>query len=248
MNTNNFVVKTKALRIKAPLLAAVLAVAGQFCSVGVSANQIVVTSSPNAVIPDGDQLGLVEMIDLSTSITSISDVSLTLNISGGYNGDYYAYLRHTDSSGLGFSVLLNRVGESGAAQYGSSDNGFNVTLSDAASGNIHDANAAGAVLTGTYRPDGRNISPFSDPTTLATTIPSALLNSFNGMDANGQWELFIADVSSGSVGTLTSWGITVTENATAVPDRGSTLLLFGGCCCLLLVKRPSWRLGALKRS
>jgi hypothetical protein len=228
----------KTIRIKAPLLAAVTAVAWQICSVGVNANQIVVTSSPNALIPDGDQLGLVEMIDLSTSITSISDVSLTLNISGGYDGDYYAYLRHTDLSGTGFSVLLNRVGETAANSYGSSDSGFNVTLSDAASGNIHDASAGGAVLTGTYQPDGRNISPLSNPTTLATTIPSTLLSSFNGMDANGQWQLFIADVSSGSIGTLTSWGITVTENATAVPDGGSTLLLLCGCCCgLLVIKR-----------
>ena len=34
---------------------------------------------------------------------------MTLNLSGGWNGDLYAYLVHNS----GFAVLLNRVGRNG---------------------------------------------------------------------------------------------------------------------------------------
>src|SRR5689334_19406959 len=130
-----------------------LVIASALFSISASANQIVATSSPNLVIPDGDAIGLADSINLSTSINSISDVSVTLNVSDGYNGDFYAYLRHSDSSGTAFSVLLNRVGVSAADYFGSSDSGFNIRLKDAVAVNVHDAAAGGAALNGTFRPD-----------------------------------------------------------------------------------------------
>lgn len=209
----------------------------QLLAANAGAIQISQSSLPNAIIPDGDLNGLVDTIALTTSITSIGSVSVMLNITGGFNGDYYAYLRHTDSSGSALSVLLNRVGVSAGESLGSWDVGFNVTLSDAATLNVHDVAPVGSALTGTYQPDGRNISPLSDSSTLGATTPSAFLSSFNGMNANGTWELFIADAASGDIGTLTSWGITISDSATGVPDGGATLLSLGAGCMLLLFAR-----------
>src|SRR2546425_11905025 len=80
--------------------------------------------TPNAVIPDGNASGYQSSLTLSGLPSAILDVNVTLNISGGWNGDIYAYLRHGD----GFSVLLNRVGTPDNYGFGYGDTGFHVTL------------------------------------------------------------------------------------------------------------------------
>jgi len=106
------------MKTSVPLLAVLVGGLGlQLCAPAL-ADQVTATSSPGVAIPDNDLNGLAETIDLATSISSISGVTLTLDISGGWNGDYYAYLRHADSSGTGFAVLLNRVGASAGTPYG----------------------------------------------------------------------------------------------------------------------------------
>ena len=79
------------------------------------------------VIPDGSFIGLSDTRTL-TGVTgnTITDVNVRLNISGGWNGDLYAYLVHSG----GFSVLLNRVGRATGSSFGYSDAGMNVTLDD----------------------------------------------------------------------------------------------------------------------
>src|SRR2546423_205875 len=60
----------------------------------------------SGLIPDGSLNGLSDTRTLSgISQPQISDVKVTLNLSGGYNGDLYAYLSHGST---GFAVLLNR--------------------------------------------------------------------------------------------------------------------------------------------
>ncbi|HEV2394892.1 MAG TPA: VPDSG-CTERM sorting domain-containing protein [Verrucomicrobiae bacterium] len=195
---------------------------------------VTATSSPGVVIPDNDLNGVADTINLSTTITSISDVTVTLDISGGYNGDYYAYLRH---GATGFAVLLNRVGSTSGNPYGSSDSGLNVTFSDsAANGDSHLGSAGGGALTGAWQPDARNVNPL---TALDTDPRTAFLSSFNGMDANGAWTLYIADVSPVGVGTLDSWSLTVDGNgAVGVPDGGATLGLLGMGLAGLIAFRP----------
>jgi subtilisin-like proprotein convertase family protein len=182
-------------------------------------------SSPGLVIADDNLLGVADTINLTTAITSISDVRVTLAISGGYSGDYYAYLRHSDSRGVGFSILLNRVGVTASNPYGSADRGLNVTFSDSALADVHSASASGGVVSGSFQPDARNVSPFS---VLDTSPRSAFLSSFDGMDANGSWTLFIADLAPVGIGTLETWGLTVDgQTQGAVPDGGSSLALLG---------------------
>jgi subtilisin-like proprotein convertase family protein len=187
----------------------------------------------SATIPDGDLNGYQNSISLSGLSGGITHVSVSLNISGGFNGDLYAYLNH----GSGASILLNRVGRTGTSSSGYPDAGFGpdssaniFTLDDQGNQDVHlyrtfayTLNGSGQ-LTGQWQPDGRAIDPLSPGSTFDGTSRSSKLNVFNGLDANGTWTLFIADVSPGGVSTLAGWGLQVTT----VPEPSiAALLLFG---------------------
>src|SRR5690242_14731892 len=64
-----------------------------------------------ATIPDGDFNGIQSSQTLSGLPNTITDVNVTLTISGGFNGDFYAYLFHNSAS----SILLNRVGRTSSS-------------------------------------------------------------------------------------------------------------------------------------
>ena len=163
-------------------------------------------------------------------------MDVVLTITGEYNGDLYGYLVH-DS---GFAVLLNRVGRATGTPAGYGDAGMTaVVLNDAAATDIH-AYGGGGVPSGSFQPDGRNISPLATVGTFDTASRLALLSAFNGMtDGNGSWTLFIADVSGGDVSQLTSW----TLDIAAVPEPAALIeasvaaLFFGGAICFFRLKR-----------
>jgi subtilisin-like proprotein convertase family protein len=189
----------------------------------VSAHAALVTLSSgtlNTAIPDGNVNGLQSTLTFNDAqFTSILDVNVRLNISGGYNGDLYVYLTH----GSGFSILLNRTGRTGSDAFGYADAGFSITLDDAASSDIHNYGGnGGAALTGTWQPDARNVNP---ATALNTDPRTAFLSAFNGLDPNGSWTLFIADLVGGDQSTLVSWELDIT----AVPEPTTVALgIFGG--------------------
>jgi subtilisin-like proprotein convertase family protein len=170
-------------------------------------------------IPDGNLNPLQNTLHISSfgsGDTVVADsVRVTVNISGGYNGDLYGYL--VSSSG-GFAVLLNRVGVThdnplGANDFGNNGSGFNVTFVASPTGipDIHtfDPGRNNAVVNTSVGVDGRNINP---QTGAFATTPNrtALLSSFNGLTANGDWTLAIADVLSGDIATLDSWRLEFT--------------------------------------
>ena len=227
------------MKIKFHLSIAVMAL----CSGAAWATPITVTgsSSVNTLIPDHNLNGISDTITLTGSgIQSVTDVQVSLNISGGFNGDYYVYLMY----GSGFAVLLNRVGlvNSTVNPYGYSDSGFNVTFADTApNGDIHNyqnvSNPNGGAITGTWQPDGRNVSP---ATVTESTPRTAMLNVFDGGIADGGWTLFIADTSEGGIGSLDSWSLQVTGNPSTgptVPDNGDALELLAMGISLLLLSR-----------
>ena len=137
-------------------------------------------------------------------------MNVSLDITGGWNGDLYAYLSFSD----GFAVLLNRVGKSSSDDFGYGDAGFNVTFSDSAATDIHlYGGNGGNQLTGTWQPDGRE----TDPQLVVSSDPrTALLSSFDNLDPNGTWTLFVADVATGYQSTLVSWSIEIVT----VPGAG----------------------------
>jgi len=194
----------------------------QLCSTAFAV-PITVTDSAlvGLTIPDNDLNGLASTIAVNTPFNAVTGVELTLNIVGGFNGDYYAYLQYNS----GLVVLLNNLGGSPSNPYGSPGGGFNVTFSDSAA-NISTAPVTpGAPLTGTWAPQ------------------SGSLSTFNGLNPNGDWTLFIADESPGGVGTLENWSLEVTGNGSAaVPDTSSTAgLLALGVSLLALWSRVNRR-------
>src|SRR5689334_12312175 len=156
------------------------------------------------VIPDGNPSGFQNTVNLGNIMPSqIQSVTLTINVSGGFNGDLYAYVSH----GSGFSVLLNQVGTSSSDPFGYGNTGFHVTFSDAAAHDIHNYqsysytldNMTGQLL-GNWKPDN--------------TDGNGSLSAFNGLDPNGDWTIFFADLSSGGQSTLLSWSLEID----AVPE------------------------------
>jgi len=188
------------------------------------------TFNVNQSVPDGSASGLAFSTNLGGIYGTIQNVTVGLDISGGYNGDLYAYLAGPNG---GFAVLLNRVGTTNGNAFGYSDSGFNITLDDSGgNNNVHFyqliLNPNGGALTGTWGSDGENVDPNGGLT--GTAASTATLASMDGTDPNGTWTLYIADLSGGGQSTLLNW----TLNITAVPEPGTWamgiaggLILFG---------------------
>ena len=179
-------------------------------------------------VPDNSAIGLSDTRHISSSITSISEVNVQIALSGGWAGDLYAYLTH----GSGFTVLLNRPGKSLADIAGSGVSALSASFSDIHAADIHTALPASGSVYGYFQPDGRNIDPDN---ALDTTPRTALLSSFIGFDASGDWTMYVADVSSGDTMTLESWSITIT----GVPEPATTTLVAVGALCMLRRRRTT---------
>lgn len=173
----------------------------------------------SGVIPDANPSGWSDTRTLSgITETSITDLNVVLNLSGGYNGDLYGYLLYQAAPGAStgtMAVLLNRVGQNTGAPgsqtyvFGFDTAGFaNVTLDDQGDdGNIHNVANPTSGSGVSYTPDGGSLA------------------SFNGLNPNGTWTLFFADLSGGDASTLVSWGLDIT----AVPEPTTwALLIFAG--------------------
>jgi hypothetical protein len=187
----------------------------------------------NTAIPDGNPTGITFSHTTTTGDANvINGVDVHLQFSGGFNGDLYGYLvfQATDNSITTTALLLNRVGRTGAADFGYSTAGMNVILSAGAglAGNIHDAAIPTASTFGTrstyYAADTRTELPqgvFSGSTPSGSGLDAFSSYSHN---ANGTWTLFLTDLSGGEVSTLVSWGLDVS----VVPEPATwALLIFG---------------------
>lgn len=161
---------------------------------------------------------------MSSGLGPILNVTVSLELTGGYAGDLYALLIHDGAS----AVLLNRPGRRAGDTLGYADSGINVTFSDAASQDVHayrppltgsHTTPLGGSLTGAWQPDART----ADPGTVLDTSPRAeFLSSLIGHTPDGTWTLYLADLSPVGEAMLKSWSITVT----AVPEPAAWAL---GC-------------------
>jgi subtilisin-like proprotein convertase family protein len=202
--------RQKMQKIKAILMMALLVAAGPPLLRAQTTETYTFTT--NWDVPDGDPAGLADVRTLNSAIGTITSLKVQLQVTGEYNGDLYAYLRH--SSGL--VVLLNRVGSTSTNSYGYADSGFNVTFQTGApNGDIHVYQnvtnpPAGDPLTGIWQPDGRDVDPtnVTDQSSRTTS-----LTNFNGLNAAGDWTLFVADMDSGGTNMLTQWSLQITGAA-----------------------------------
>ena len=153
------------------------------------------------VVPDNNFSGWSDTRTVSTMPAgTFTGLSVDLQLTGGWNGDLYAYLVHS----TGFSVLLDRVGMgvSGVGSYGYGDAGMNVNLASTGT-SIHQY---GGNSTFSAAPTG----------TWLTDNTSGSLASFLSTSPNGTWSLFIADLSGGGVTTVSNWGLQM--DIVAVPE------------------------------
>ena len=193
--------------------------------------------SVNQAIPVNNPVGLTLQTNLSVQGGLIQSLTVTVNVTNGFNGDLYAYL---DGPNGGNAVLLNRVGVSNnATQFGYSDAGLNVTFSDTAANSIqyyqtvgYSINSGGQ-LTGSWQPEGVTIPPNSDPSDFFGAPQSALLDSFDNTNPNGTWTLFLADLASGSPSSVVSWGVDIIT----VPEPTTLALMGFGLAGVVLVAR-----------
>ena len=169
----------------------------------------------NMAIPDGNPVGLRSdgVVSDIPSEATVTGLTVGLNISGGYNGDLYAYLVAPNGT---LVMLMNQPGMN-VNFFGASGAGMNITLLDGTSdhGLIQNETSA-SVLSGLYNPAGN-------------------LVNFNGSAANGMWSLYFADLSGGGTSTLDGWSLDIT----AVPESVNVALaIFGG----MLAVAGLWRM------
>ena len=166
-------------------------------------------------IADGNQVGqsFTGQFTAANSWDQVVAAAVTLNISGGYNGDLYAYLvapngtltmllnqsGNLTGSGLTSVTLTSLVMDGSQIQVNGAPGGAQ-TFTASTEGNIQSANDSGSALTGTYQPMD---------SLLYQSISSAQNTGPTGPNANGTWTLFFADMTPDEGGngnhTLTSW-------------------------------------------
>jgi hypothetical protein len=187
----------------------------------------------NGMIPDHDPAGWQnsQTVDVGGGWT-VTDVGVRLNISGGWNGDLYGYLRY-EAAGGGqerLFILLDRVGYSGTGN-GYNDPGLAISLSDVGGFGLENYQAHDPVynssgqLTGTWRPDN------------GTTRFGGPGGVFTGVDPNGTWTLFFADLAPGDQSQLMSWGLEIS----AVPEPTVWALAIFGIGAGGVVGVRTWR-------
>ena len=223
------------MKRNAILMSLLLAVASAWAQTVVSTSA---TNNTLASIPDGNPVGITEQINVGGVGGVVTNVQVQLDITGGFNGDLYAYM--LDPQGQ-MVVLLNRPGVTSGNPFGYSDAGFNITLDGAATNDVHfyQANTysiASGQLTGTWAADGRNINPQSPGSVFSSTSPTVGLNLYNGVnggDLNGTWTLFIADLATGGGSpTINSVILTIMT----VPEPQTWVMLGTGFAVILLSK------------
>ena len=195
--------------------------------------------SLNTAIPDGNPVGLTSKLNVSGIPGNTANITVNLNITGGFNGDLYSYLVSPTGTMV---VLLNRVGIATGNSYGYGNSGFDITLDSASPNNIHTYQTAGGYpgdlngggqLTGKWAPDGRTIDPLSVASAFDAGPTGNTLTSLDGANPNGDWTLFIADLSGGGQSTIVSWGLTVMT----VPEPQTWTLLGGSLAAFWMINR-----------
>jgi hypothetical protein len=168
------------------------------------------------VVPDNNYSGWTDTRTISGQSGTINSLAVNLNLSGGWNGDLYAYL--VNNTG-GYAVLLDRPGYVNSG-YGYGDPGFNITLG--ATGNPIESYQA---YSPSYNGNGQLLGNFqwqSNPTAF--------------VDPNGTWTLFIADLNAGDMTTVLEWGLAM--DIAAVPEPATLAgMMFGAGLGVLWLAR-----------
>ncbi|MEI7534751.1 MAG: proprotein convertase P-domain-containing protein [Verrucomicrobiae bacterium] len=143
----------------------------------------------STVIPDNNESGVAYGLNFAATGLTINpgSVQVTLNISGGYNGDLTVYLSH--GAGIAYLMQMNQA---------VSGSGLNNVVFNTTAGGSVPTGGSGA-LTGSYLP------------------ASGSLTAFNDANPNGAWTLFFADRSPSDLSTLNGFSVSFGTTITPVP-------------------------------
>ncbi len=195
------------------------------------------TWSVNQSVPDNDFSGLQNTQSVSGYAEVIESISVRLHLSGdplAFGGDLFVSLQ---SDNGGYAVLLNRAGRTEADPFGYDNNGFDVRF-ELGGADIHryrdfdfTYNPEGALL-GTWGADARHVDP---DLVLDSDARTRDLDQFTGINPNGNWTLFAADLSQFGTSRLESWGLDIV----VVPEPAA--LLLAGMLLGLAGLQACWR-------
>lgn len=166
--------------------------------------------SPSQLIPDNSPVGVGYGFNFTTAGLNVSDITLTINLSGGFNGDMYGYLQHNGT----LVELITPTTLSANAQVGST---INISLASGFQAALSSATAVDLAQGG------------------LTFAAVGNFNNFVGMDAAGLWTLYFADHGAGDQMTLNSFTLSMT--AIPVPEPQTWAMLGGGFAVLLLFRK-----------
>ncbi len=167
------------------------------------------TFSPGETVPAGNPVGVSATGNFTAANTGqqVLGITVGLNISGGYNGDLYAYLVAPNGT---LVTLMNQPGVS-VDGFGAESSGMNITLSDTGGTSIQNVTGGyGTSLTGTYQ-------------------AAQTLGTFGDSSANGTWQIYFANLASGGGDPVLN---SFTLNIDVVPEPVTQALVI--CLALLL--------------
>ena len=160
---------------------------------GGSGNLYTASGSGSQVILDNNYSGVAYSMNFGASGLNISDISVALSFSGGYNGDLYAYLSHgstlvqlltpnSDVTGAGISITFH---ESGYAVFPSSGTpSGDYTLSGLSGFNTADPNGTWVLFFADQSPgDTSTLTSFSIGITAVPEPVNVALGTFGGLFA-----------------------------------------------------------------
>ena len=208
---------TKKFRIAATFVG----ILSLFPSIASAAEVQTFSNTSPITIPDSgpgspDPLGL-----LVSGVGSVTDITVSL----------YGFT-HTSPSDVG-ALLVGPTGQTVVLMDGAGGftpvSGLVLSFDDQATTQLPYFTA---LTSGTYVPGSFYSDTFSSP---APQGPyGSLLNSFDGINANGVWSLYLEDFSPGDSGALTGgYAITVTS----VPEPSTYMLFAAGISVLWLSRR-----------
>ncbi len=190
----------------------------------------------NQAVPDNDPTGLQDTRTVSGFTDMIKSLSVRITLTAAlsdlaYNGDLYVTLQHD----TGFAVLLNRAGKTAANPLGYEHNGFDIVFTLGAD-DVHcyqdytpGFDSQGRLI-GDWGVDGRNVDP---DIVLDTSQRTDMLASFTGLNPNGNWTIFVADMNLYGKVKLDSWGL----NITPIPEPATALSLVLGYLVIIGYRR-----------
>ncbi|MCK6456208.1 MAG: proprotein convertase P-domain-containing protein [Phycisphaerae bacterium] len=165
------------------------------------------TQDTDSAIPDTNPGEVSSLLDVTESRV-IDKLRVRLQISHTWNGDLRCELKHVPSGTT--IVLFDRIGVPEAnGGYGFDSNGFDVFLADTFPLNID-------VDTAVFGGDQVVVGDFEP-------FPG-MLSAFEGLNAQGMWELKVIDVAAVESGTLLSWSLVISEKNSAVDCDADEIL------------------------